>query len=111
MINEREKKFIRLALDPAAKKGEIDNAAVMFINSLRARGVTPEKLDLTPGANVANNKKRYTFPNWGKHKNQHFDQIDPSYLLWVKHKWYPNLDDEGKRSWAYLYNEIEEYML
>lgn len=109
MINEREKKFIRLALDPAAKKGEIDNAAVMFINSLRARGIMADQLDLTPGASVANSKFKYIFP-WGQHKHKHFDEIDPGYLRWVNRVWYLKLDDEGKDRYKILYNEIKDYL-
>ena len=108
MINEREKKFLRLALDPAAKKGEIDNAAVAFVNSLRSRGVMAEQF-FTNGASVSNSKYHYIFP-WGKHKGLHFDQIEPGYLSWVNRVWYPGLDDEGKDKYSTLYKEIKEYL-
>jgi len=109
MINEREKKFMRLALDPAAMKGEIENAAVMFFSSLRARGVMANQFDLTPGANVANSKYRFIFP-WGQHAGKHFDQIEPGYLRWVNRVWYPKLDEEGKDKYTTLHNEIKEYL-
>jgi hypothetical protein len=108
MINEREKKFLRLALDPAAKKGEIDNAAVALVNSLRSRGVMPEQFFVN-GASVSNSKFRFIFP-WGQHSGKHFDEIDPGYLRWVNRVWYPKLDDEGKDKYSTLYKEIKEYL-
>jgi len=109
MINAREKKCAALALDPGAKEGEIDAAACAFFRSLRARGIIASQFDLTPGASVKNNELRFYFPNWGKHAGLHFDQIDPSYLRWVRRIWYTRLDDEGKEKWSYLMDEIEEY--
>jgi len=40
-----ELKLITLALDPAARDGEVTNAAAMLFRSLRKRGVTPQLFD------------------------------------------------------------------
>ncbi len=56
-ITDQEKKLLSLALNDAAAEGEITNAAVMFIKSLRARGV---KADAVNQAQVA---RPMPFPN------------------------------------------------
>ena len=109
MINDREMKFVRLALDPAAHKGEIDNAATMFFHSLRARGILPDQFRIG-ATSQTNSKRRYIFPDWGKYANKPFDQIERSYLYWINRVWYAKLDDEGKASWKWLFEEINGYL-
>ena len=61
--NTREKKFVRLGLDPAARGNEVDNSAGMFFKSLRKRGVTPEEmLDTTSGAKTFRGEPRSHYP-------------------------------------------------
>jgi|KBSMisStandDraft_5_1062788.scaffolds.fasta_scaffold04137_5 hypothetical protein len=115
MFNEREQKLIRLALDPGAHDGEIQNASVMVFRSLIARGIMADVLI----NGVANSKPksvwerepRYIFPNWQRSKwaNMPFAEIDPSYLRWVVRVWYAKLDDEGKQEWMWLVNDIIEF--
>ncbi len=47
-ITDQEQKLLRLALNDAAAEGEITNAAVMFIKSLRARGVKADAVQQAP---------------------------------------------------------------
>jgi hypothetical protein len=109
MINDKEMKFIRLALDPSAHKGEIENAAVMLINSLRARGVMADQFRIGM-TSVQNSKRKYVFPDWGKNASKEFDDIDPSYLQWILRKWFPSLDEDGQSGWQWLRKDIEEYL-
>ena len=44
IYNEREQKLIRLALDPGAAHGELQNAAMMVFKSLKARGIMADAL-------------------------------------------------------------------
>ena len=109
MINDREMKLARLALDPAAQKGEIDNAAIMFFRSLRGRGIMAEQFRIG-NTSEQNKRKKNIFPDWGKNANLPFDAIDHTYLRWILRVWFPKLDDEGKQSWSWLKVEIEEYL-
>jgi hypothetical protein len=95
--NDREKKLIRLVLDPGAKEGEVANGAVMLFRSLIARGVMPDQLlgdnareKARPEAPPWRPVKLYIFPMWGKYAGQSFDDIDPSYLRWVHNHWSGN---------------------
>jgi hypothetical protein len=45
MLEPREAKLLRLALDPAAQKGEIAAAALKLIEAWRSRGLPVEELD------------------------------------------------------------------
>jgi hypothetical protein len=45
-MSAKEFKLLALALDPAASAGEIENSAVAFIKSLRARGVSARDLKI-----------------------------------------------------------------
>jgi hypothetical protein len=40
MLNDREKKFLEIAINSGSQPGEADNAATLFFRSLRKRGVT-----------------------------------------------------------------------
>jgi len=109
MFNEREKKLIRMALDPGAIGGEIHNASIMLVTSLRARGVMADDvLGVVP--QPEQRARRYIFPDWGKHAGKPFDQIPKDYLHWILRKWFGNLDVEGRLQWEWLHNEIVEYL-
>jgi len=113
-----EIKLIRLALDPSAQIGEVQNASIMFFSSLRKRGVTFE--GFAPGAsskpgsvNTARPKQQQQSPGitmpFGKHRGKELDDIEPDYLRWVYNKWYPGLNAEGQKSWQWLLDAIENY--
>lgn len=109
MYNEREKKLIRMALDPGAIGGEIHNASIMLVTSLRARGVMADDvLGVIP--QQQQHAKRYIFPDWGKHRNKPFAEIPKDYFHWLLRKWFPQLDAEGVEQWKWLHNEIVEYL-
>jgi hypothetical protein len=59
-----EQKLIRLALDDAAAPGEVLNASVSLIKSLRKRGVRPEAL-LQPAANGVTRSAPRQAPDYG----------------------------------------------
>jgi hypothetical protein len=111
MLTDTETKMMRLALDPGAKVGEIQNAAVMFFNSLRKRGITFDILNGKPQSQPQQQKQQHRpkIMPFGKHRGMEFDDIDPSYLRWVHNKWFPQLDDEGKSTWNFLMRDIEDY--
>ena len=44
IYNDREQKLIRLALDPGAADGELQNAAIMIFISLKNRGIMADAL-------------------------------------------------------------------
>jgi hypothetical protein len=112
MFNEREQKLIRLALDPGAHDGEIQNASVMVFRSLIARGIMADVLIngvINKPKSVWKREPTYIFPHWGKWSGRSFAEIDPSYLRWVVRVWYAKLDDEGKQEWMWLVNDIIEF--
>src|ERR1700739_135038 len=80
-----EEKFIRLALDPAARGGEIKTSAAKLIESLRHRGVRAEQIIL--GSEIAEKTAiekaaavRLTF---GKYKGQPIAEVPADYLRWT----------------------------
>jgi hypothetical protein len=119
-LTAMEIKLVMLALDPSAQVGEIQNASIMFFNSLRKRGITSEGFGVTPGPaakpTAANKPKPkpqqqrsgVTMP-FGKHMGKEFHEIDPQYLQWVHNKWIPGLDDAGQKDWQWLATAIEQY--
>lgn len=87
-LTELEQKLMRLALDPAAAPGEIENCARMLIEQWRKRGLT---LDQILGPAVQSPAAEYYAPDFGlcvmpfgKHKGKEFKDIPPSYLRWLK---------------------------
>lgn len=103
--------MMRLALDPGAQVGEVQNAAVMFFTSLRKRGITFDILNGKPQQQQQRPQpqpKPKTMP-FGKHRGMQFDDIDPSYLRWVYNKWFRQLDEEGQKTWGFLMKDIEDY--
>jgi uncharacterized protein (DUF3820 family) len=109
MLTEMEMKLMRLALDPSAQVGEVQNAAVMFFNSLRKRGITYDFLNGAAKQSKPPQKYKTRIMPFGKHKGMEFDDIEPNYLRWVYNKWHPQLDNEGQKDWMHLMRDIEDY--
>jgi hypothetical protein len=114
MFTEKERKLLRLALGQGAFDGEIDNSAVMFLRSLRARGVRPEEIEngagqSTPAPSI------YCRPDfglcrmrWGKHKGSLLKDIRPSYLIWAV-RWIEE-DEDRARHLASSAEEIHNFL-
>lgn len=127
-LNERELKLWRLALDPAAGEGEIANAAIALLRSLRQRKVsayddhdvrntfggryrTPPPSP-TPPPSAA---RWYTQSDWpgtiimpfGKYAGWRLGEMDPDYLRWCV----ANLDQERRgnlvKAMAWLLEDLE----
>ena len=108
MFNEQEMKFLRLALDPGAHEGEIDNAAAKLISSLRVRLAKPEDFIIktsktSPGGQPSPGAKQTSSVNWGetkfnfgKMRGQAIQDATPDYLLWC-YDWINNNEDDGLR--------------
>jgi len=109
LFSEREMKLWRLALDPGAKKGEIENAMVMIGNSLRSRNFKTEQLGFPSVPKVE---------DWGatimplkKHKGKTIREIamtDPSYLSWCLH-WVKDGDEELQHKFKFLIVAINNF--
>ena len=112
IYNDREQKLIRLALDPGAADGELQNAAVMIFRSLKNRGIMADALLNGKASSFHQQSKssRYIFPDWGKNAGKPFDLIERQYLYWIIRVWYAKLDEDGKQSWRWLNDEILEYL-
>ena len=105
-FTEKEMKFLRLALDPGALEGEIENAAFALIQSLRVRLAKPEDFvtktsQTPPGGQPPPGAKQTSGVNWGetkfnfgKMRGQAIQDATPDYLLWC-YDWINNNDDEG----------------
>jgi uncharacterized protein (DUF3820 family) len=91
-FTEVEAKLLRLGLDPAAAPGEIANASLKLIQSLRRRGMRPEALILgtelrAPSrADMSLERARRLKMPFGKHKGRRLDVIEPAYLHWALRK-------------------------
>lgn len=58
-LSEIETKLLRLAFDPAAHQGEIDNAAERFFRILRKRGVTADQFINNGSSNNSSSNANY----------------------------------------------------
>jgi hypothetical protein len=80
-----EQKLLRLALDPAARGGEITSAAAKLIASLRRRGVPPEQI--IRGSELAEKTALETAAavrlTFGKHKGKPIADVPRDYLQWA----------------------------
>lgn len=80
-----EEKLIRLALDPAARGGEISTSALKLVESLRGRGVKAGQI--ISGAELAEKtaveKAGETRLSFGKHKGRPIANVPTDYLVWV----------------------------
>jgi uncharacterized protein (DUF3820 family) len=96
-FSEKEAKLYRMALDKAASEGEIANAAIALIRSLRDRGVSAydtkesSNFQQQPPPPRPDDPNEYLWPGtirmpWGKHQGTPLAEIDPGYLRWcVEH--------------------------
>ena len=84
-LSELQQKLLRLALDKAAQPGEIQAAAIKFVESLRREGMKLEDILGREGARVYS-KPDYglTVMPFGKHKDLRLKEIDPRYLIWLR---------------------------
>lgn len=115
MFTDRERKLLRTALGQGAYDGEIDNAAVMLLRSLRSRGVSAEQVEnIQPGAGetiyveTPQSKPDYGLCifSWGnKHRGELLKDIPPNYLHWAV-KWIR--EDQGRMNHAKLAQSLIE---
>jgi hypothetical protein len=115
MFNEKEMKLWRLALNPGALQGEVDNAAMMIINSLRQRKFNPEELNGAKPQQQHYRPRQDKQTHWGttkmpfgKYKGEMLQDIDIDYLHWVIGWIYGDEGREQKFSW--LVTTIEKYL-
>jgi hypothetical protein len=80
-----EEKFIRLALDPAARDGEIKTSAAKLIESLRRRGVRAEQIICSSelGKKTAIEKAAEVRLTFGRYRGQPIADIPADYLQWA----------------------------
>jgi Putative quorum-sensing-regulated virulence factor len=79
-----EEKLLRMALDPAARGGEITSSAAKLIDSLRRRGVRAEQIII--GSELAERtaieKAAAVQLHFGKHKGKPIADVPRDYLQW-----------------------------
>jgi hypothetical protein len=121
MFTTKEMSLWRMALDPGAHQGEINNAATLLISILRKRNFKAEML--TNGAPEPapkpkpepppKKKKQAVDPgeivlSFGKHQGKRINEVPPDYLRWI-HNWISEGDDGLKKKFGWLKKTIEEY--
>lgn len=108
MFTDKELKLWRMALHPTTMDGEITNAAILLIQSLRERKITVE--DLVKG-------KPYSQPqtHWGtvkmpfgKWKGEMLQDIDLDYIHWCI-AWIDE-DDGRSRKFEWLREAMHHYI-
>ena len=92
-LDDREKKLLLLAFDPAARTGETVNAInALALRWLRKYSDGHELIkDLESGGTEIREKIVYRTQSpfaavvlgFGKHRGRRLDEVDPTYLLWV----------------------------
>jgi Putative quorum-sensing-regulated virulence factor len=83
LLDGRERKLLRLALDKAVQPGELRNAAEALIRSWRERGVTVEDFDhesQTLTIEIDHGRKLLPF---GKYEGHRVSDVPYSYLKWL----------------------------
>jgi hypothetical protein len=88
-LNDKERKLLSLALNPAVQPGEMVNAAVKLIESFRKRDVQVSDFDVPQTLAVsARAERKFCRPDYGlcvwpwgsKYKGQMFKDLPPQYL-------------------------------
>jgi uncharacterized protein (DUF3820 family) len=89
VFTDTEQKLIKLALNEGTQVGEIQNSAVMLIQSLRRRGMRPEALIVDsqlpaqePLTTALDRARRRVMP-FGRYAGRKLDAIEPGYLRWA----------------------------
>jgi hypothetical protein len=118
MFTDKERKLLRMALGEGAFDGEIDNAAVMLLRSLRSRAVTAEQIENVSSApaetiyvEIPQSKPDYglvVFPFGKKHRGELLKDIPPDYLMFQRN-WIRSAPDIEKR-WGDLADAIDEFL-
>jgi hypothetical protein len=111
-LDNREKKLLLLAFDPAASVGETVNAVnVLALHWLKKYADGHELVQaLENGETKIKERIVYrtqspfasTVLGFGKHRGKRLDEVDPSYLLWIL----KNFDD----LWEETREAIERYL-
>lgn len=100
-------KLWRLALDKSALKGEVDNAAIAIIHSLRNRNYNLEQLTMEPIETASVDWGTAVF-NFGKHRGEMIKDVPADYLLWAYH-WIES-DSELEKRYGNLHFAIGKYL-
>lgn len=108
MFNDKEMKLWRMALHPNTNKGEIENAAIAIINSLRSRNYKYEDLTTAPMATATVDWGTTTL-SFGKHRGMMLNEVDPSYLMWA-HDWILNGDPGLQVKYGHIAIAINKYL-
>lgn len=117
LLNEREMKLLRLALDDSALEGEVDNAAVALISSLRVRKAKAEDFSRETSASPGGGStKPKNGPDWGsvkftfgKMKGRPIEEADPSYLLWCR-DWIRSGDEDLETRYGNIAKAIDKFL-
>jgi hypothetical protein len=91
-LDDKTVKLLLLALDPQAAPGEVNNAAIAFVRSLRRR--YPDGFAFLAALTDTREPPHYRPPEpvnrygdtrmtFGKYRGRRLRDIDPIYLLWV----------------------------
>jgi Putative quorum-sensing-regulated virulence factor len=85
VFTSTDEKLLCLALDPAARSGEISSTAVKLIESFRRRGVKAEQIIV--GSELAEKtplqRAEAVRLNFGKYKGKAIAEVPADYLRWV----------------------------
>jgi hypothetical protein len=85
VFSPTEEKLLRLALDPAARGGEITSSAAKLINSLRRRGISAQKT--ISGSELAEKtaleKAAAVELTFGRYKGKPIAEVPRDYLQWA----------------------------
>lgn len=115
-FSDKEQKLLRLALDDAAAKGEVENCAILFIRSLRKRHATIDEFlgadndgaELNGDDEPAPVDWGKTVMSLGKHRGKIFNDIDPGYLRWLQRAMIN--DPEFKARYPDIFDCLENFL-
>jgi uncharacterized protein (DUF3820 family) len=83
VLDPRERKLLRLALDRAAQPGEIRTSAIKLIESWRMRGVCVEHFDQTTATLTAAIDYGNKIVPFGRYKGERLRDVPADYLKWL----------------------------